>query len=84
MADVEENMEEVAVEQEDQAKAEDTSKEEAAQSTTVGGVTMDEGMCAHMIYCLFVHGRGVSYSVSSLQNLITRYVSFFLLILYFC
>ena len=47
MADVEENMEEVAVEQgqEEQAVAEDTSKDEvaAAQSTTVGGVTMDEG-----------------------------------------
>ena len=85
MADVEENMEEVAVEQEDQAKAEDTPvADDKAQSTTVGGVTMDEGMCAHMIYCLFVHGRGVRDSVSSLQNLITRYVSFFLLILYFC
>ena len=52
MADVEENMEEVAVEE--QAKAEDTSKEEAvavaAQSTTVGGVTMDEGMCLCIRY----------------------------------
>ena len=57
MADVEENMEEVAVEE--QAKAEDTPvTDDKAQSTTVGGVTMDEGMCAHMIYCLFVHGRG--------------------------
>ena len=48
MADVEENMEEVAVEQqEEQAVAEDSSAskvETAAQSTTVGGVTMDEGM----------------------------------------
>jgi len=43
MADVEENMEEVAVEQEEQAKAEDTPvADDEAQSTTVGGVTMDE------------------------------------------
>jgi len=81
MADVEENMEEVAVEQEEQAKAEDTPvADDEAQSTTVGGVTMDEGMCAHMIYCLFVvHGRGVIYSVSSLQNLIIDMSQFLLM-----
>jgi len=82
MADVEENMEEVAVEQEEQAVAEDTSKDEvaAAQSTTVGGVTMDEGMYLCIRYILVYLWTGsVRYSVCIfLQNLIIRHVFFIL------
>ena len=53
MADVEENMEEVAVEE--QAKAEDTPvADDKAQSTTVGGVTMDEGTCLCIRYIVVI------------------------------